>query len=413
MAKETGMALDDVTRSATLFYQQGLSTSEVLEMTEVTSQFAKVAGIDATDAADKLTAAVNGYCLAAEDAALVADKFNKVAAASAADINELSTAFSKAAAQANQAGVGMDNYLAYIATMVEATREAPENIGTSLKTIFSRMQQVKEVGEAVEDGAVSINNVETALQSVGVELLDANGQLRDLEEVFAELGPMWNSLDRNAQAYLGTIIAGTRQQSRFITLMQNWDRVLELSEDSANSAGQQALMHAKAMDSIESKMQQFQVAWQELVSNLTSSSVIKGIVNTLTGFLKVVNSGNKPITLMATAIGLLSTKLKDLQAPLGKKMGDFKNAISTFGADAITAKEKKAQLNDSNLAVKNQANIVKDEEAEVRKLVAQQQQLFVKRELTAEEQKTAATLQSQIADKTEQLYIDKKRLMIL
>ena len=413
MAKETGMALDDVTRSATLFYQQGLSTSEVLEMTEVTSQFAKVAGIDATDAADKLTAAVNGYCLAAEDAALVADKFNKVAAASAADINELSTAFSKAAAQANQAGVGMDNYLAYIATMVEATREAPENIGTSLKTIFSRMQQVKEIGESVEDGAVSINNVETALQAVGVELLDTNGQLRDLEDVFAELGPKWNSLDRNAQAYLGTIIAGTRQQSRFITLMQNWDRVLELSEDSANSAGQQALMHAKAMDSIESKMQQFQVAWQELVSNLTSSSVIKGIVSTLTGFIKVINSGNKPITLMATAIGLLSTKLKDLQAPLGKKMGDFKNAISTFGADAITAKEKAAQLSSSNQAVKAQSDIVNEEQAEVRKLVTQQQQLFLKKELTLEEQKTSMELQSQINDKTEQLEIDKKRLAIL
>lgn len=413
MAKETGMALDDVTRSATLFYQQGLSTQEVLEMTEVTSQFAKVAGIDATDAADKLTAAVNGYCLAAEDAAIVADKFNKVAAASAADINELSTAFSKAAAQANQAGVGMDNYLAYIATMVEATREAPENIGTSLKTIFSRMQQVKEMGESIEDGAVSINNVETALQAVGVELLDANGQLRDLEEVFAELGPMWNSLDRNAQAYLGTIIAGTRQQSRFITLMQNWDRVLELSEDSANSAGQQALMHAKAMDSIESKMQQFQVAWQELVSNLTSSSVIKGIVSTLTGFLKVINGGNKPITLMATAIGLLSTKLKDLQAPLGKKIGDFKNAISTFGADAITAKEKAAQLSSSNQAVKTQQNIVSEEQAEIRKLATQQQQLFVKRELSAEEQKTSVELQNQINDKTEQLELDKKRLAIL
>ena len=226
MAKDTGMALDDVTRSATLFYQQGLNTDEVMEMTEVTSQFAKVAGIDATDAADKLTAAVNGYCLAAEDASLVADKFNKVAAASAADINELSTAFSKAAAQANQAGVGMDNYLAYIATMVEATREAPENIGTSLKTIMSRMQQVKE-GGTTEDGETDVNQVETALRSVGVALRDTKGELRDLEEVFAELGPKWQSLDRNTQAYLGTIIAGTRQQSRFITLMQNCDRVLD------------------------------------------------------------------------------------------------------------------------------------------------------------------------------------------
>lgn len=187
MAKETGMSIDDVTRAAVLFYQQGLNTDEVMQMTEVTAQFAKVAGTDATDAADKLTAAVNGYRLSAEDAMSVADKFNKVAAASAADIDELSTAFSKAAAQANQAGVSMDNYLAYIATMEEATREAPENLGTSLKTIFSRMQQIK-TGNNEEDG-VDVNQVETALRSVGIALRDASGQLRDLEEIFDELGP--------------------------------------------------------------------------------------------------------------------------------------------------------------------------------------------------------------------------------
>ena len=308
MAEDTGMALDDVTRAATLFFQQGLNTDEVMKMTEVTAQFAKVAGIDATNAADKLTAAVNGYCLSAEDASLVADKFNKVAAASAADIDELSTAFSKAPAQANQAGVGMDNYLAYIATMVEATREAPENIGTSLKTIMSRMQQVKMSG-TTEDGETDVNQVETALKSVGVALRDTNGELRDLEDVFDELGPKWQSLDRNTQAYLGTIIAGTRQQSRFITLMQNWDRVLDLSEQSANSAGQQALMHAKAMESIESKTQQLRVAIQELISNVASSDVFKGLITALTNLIKTFNQGQTPIKLVATAILLFRKQI--------------------------------------------------------------------------------------------------------
>lgn len=362
MSKKTGMALDDVTRSATLFYQQGLNTDEVMEMTEVTSEFAKVAGIDAVDAADKLTAAVNGYCLAAEDASLVADKFNKVAAASAADIDELSTAFSKAAAQANQAGVGMDNYLAYIATMVEATREAPENIGTSLKTIMSRMQQVKEAG-TTEDGETDVNQVETALKSVGVALRDAQGELRNLEDVFAELGPKWQSLDRNTQAYLGTIIAGTRQQSRFITLMQNWDRVLDLADQSANSAGQQALMHAKAMDSIESKVQQFQVAWQEFISNLTESDVIKGVISTLTKLLDIFNDGNKPVALLAAGIGLLATKMKDLQGPLvNKAKGMFDNLKAGFGLGTgnffTTDGEKALAMEKNDLAkIQNQEQL--------------------------------------------------------
>ena len=355
MAKETGMALDDVTRSATLFYQQGLNTDEVMEMTEVTAQFAKVAGIDATDAADKLTAAVNGYCLAAEDASLVADKFNKVAAASAADIDELSTAFSKAAAQANQAGVSMDNYLAYIATMVEATREAPENIGTSLKTIFSRMQQVKE-GGTTEDGETDVNAVETALKSVGIALRDTSGELRDLEEVFDELGPKWQSLDRNTQAYLGTIIAGTRQQSRFITLMQNWDRVLDLSEQSANSAGMQALMHAKAMDSITSKMQVFRATWQEFISNIGSSDIFKGIISGITKLLDLINSGQQPIALITAAFGLFAGKLKSVESFLGGKITKFFTDLSVGGnQEGIKAAQEKlfTARQELGIAIKN------------------------------------------------------------
>lgn len=412
MAKETGMALDDITRSATLFYQQGLSTEEVLEMTEVTSEFAKVAGIDATDAADKLTAAVNGYCLAAGDAIDVADKFNKVAAASAADINELSTAFSKAAAQANQAGVSMDNYLAYIATMVEATREAPENIGTSLKTIFSRMQQVKEGGTS-EDGETDVNQVETALKSVGIQLRDTKNELRDLEDVFDELGPKWNTLDRNTQAYLGTIIAGTRQQSRFITLMQNWDRVLDLADQSANSAGMQALMHEKAMDSISSKAEQLSVAWQEFISNLTDSSLIKGMITTMTKLLNLFNSGSKPITIMATAVGLLASKLKNLQDPIKNKIGNIAKIFSDFGKDSIDAKEKSEQLKVNKEAQNNQANIVKQKQQVLEKLIIERNSLLTKREVTKEEQKQIDQYNTQIQQGESELTTEQNKLNIL
>lgn len=403
MAKETGMAIDDVTRAAVLFYQQGLNTNEVLIMTEVTSQFAKVAGIDATDAADKLTAAVNGYCLAAEDASLVADKFNKVAAASAADINELSTAFSKAAAQANQAGVSMDNYLAYIATMEEATREAPENIGTSLKTIFSRMQQVKE-GGTTEDGETDVNQVETALKSVGVTLRDTQGELRDLEDVFDELGPKWNSLDRNTQAYLGTIIAGTRQQSRFITLMQNWDRVLDLADQSANSAGMQALMHEKAMDSITSKVEQFQVAWQEFVSNLTDSTAIKAVISGLTKLVNVFNSGNKPVTLMAGAIGLLAIKLKDLQSPIITKAKEWGETINkALNSDLPKHKEQKQKIKDNADAQKRQQQVVLEQKQNI---AALEQEISAKE--TLEEADKVA-----LQDANNKLQYEEQRLAIL
>lgn len=370
MSKDSGMAIDDIAQSAVLFYQQGLNTDEVMEMTEVTAQFAKVAGIDATDAADKLTAAVNGYCLSAGDAATVADKFNKVAAASAADINELSTAFEKAAAQANQAGIGMDNYLAYIATMEEATREAPENIGTSLKTIMSRFQEIKEAG-TTEDGETSVNNAEAALKSVGVALRDADNQLRDLEDVLGDLGPKWDQLDRNTQAYLGTVLAGTRQQSRFITLMQNWDRVLELSEISEDSAGMQALMHQKAMESLETATQRMTNAWQTFLSNLTDSSTFKNLINLVTALLDRINKGNAPVVVLGAAIGALSKHLAKLGGPLVsgiKNLGKFVKSVKDLGksgkiGNKSIAEISKAMEDNTEAMQANEENIVKYSQA--------------------------------------------------
>jgi len=219
LSAKTGMAIDDIAKASTIYYQQGLNDEAVKKLTEYTAIFAKISSETVEVASNQITAAINGFNFSVDQAGEVIDKLSVLAAYSAADIDELATAMSKAASQANMAGLSFDQYNAYLATMIEVTREAPENIGTSLKTIMSRFQSIK-TGENTEDDT-DVNAVEKALKSVGVQLRDAQGQLRDLGDVLEELGPKWNSLSRNTQAYLGTIIAGTRQQSRFISLMQN------------------------------------------------------------------------------------------------------------------------------------------------------------------------------------------------
>ena len=324
LSRQTGMAIDDIAQASVIFFQQGLSTKEVMEMTEVTAQFAKVAGSTVEKAADQLTAAINGYQVGVEGAIDVADKLNAVAAKSAASIDEIATAMSKAASQANQAGLSMDKFYAILATVEEVTREAPENIGTSLKTIMARMQQIKE-GNNTEDDT-DVNDVETALRSVGISLRDTNGQLKDLEQVLDELGPKWNGLDRNTQAYLGTIIAGTRQQSRFISMMQNWDRVLELTEVSENSAGQQALMHKKAMEGLDASINTLRNSWQEFLTTLTNSDVFIKVLQSASQLLQNIskNSSLETIITKAMSLFMLINKTKIIEG--FKQLGSsFKN----------------------------------------------------------------------------------------
>ena len=365
LSARTGMAIDDIAQASTIFYQQGLNDKAVEQLTEWTALFAKISNETVEVAADQLTAAINGFGFAAEQVGDVVDKMSVLAAYSAADINELATAMSKGASAAAQAGLSFDQYNAYLATMIETTREAPENIGTSLKTIMARFQQVKSEGTS-DDGETDVNAVETALKSVGIQLRDSQNQLRDLGDVLDELGPRWKTLDRNTQAYLGTVIAGTRQQSRFISLMQNWDRALELVEASENSAGAATRMHAKAMDGLDASLNKLTNAWQKLISSLANSNVIKTLVDVVTGLVKWLSDGNSFMKMFAIAMVILNAKtlltnvsllrqkktyenlnvsLKSLKATTQSYWGSLVQLTKAHSEETLAIRKKTEELN--------------------------------------------------------------------
>ena len=354
LSAKTGMAIDDIAKASVIFFQQGLSTPEVLEMTEVTAQFAKVAGSTVEKAADQLTAAVNGYKVGVEGAIDVADKLNAVAAKSAASIDEIATAMSKAASQANQAGLSMDKFYAILATVEEVTREAPENIGTSLKTIMARMQQIKE-GNNTEDDT-DVNAVETALKSVGISLRDTNGQLKDLEKILDELGPLWNAMDRNTQAYLGTIIAGTRQQSRFISMMQNWDRVLELTKISQDSAGQQALMHEKAMQGLDAAINTLTNSWQKFLTSLTNSDTFISILNIASEVMQNLSRNGAKAHLITAGLVVVLRKFSVNMALMGN---NIKRSLVSFKKYMIDVKKGYKPLTSFNKSLQENYDRVK------------------------------------------------------
>lgn len=159
---------------------------------------------------------VRGFKLEMSEAQHITDVYSEVAAISASDTQELAIAMSKTASSAASVGMSFENTTAMIATMVEATRESATNIGSAMKSIISRMSEMKAGLSQDENGEfLDASKVETALKSVGVALRDTQGQFRDLDQVIIELGSKWSSLDSATKRYLGTIIAG----NRFIILL--------------------------------------------------------------------------------------------------------------------------------------------------------------------------------------------------
>ena len=137
------------------------------------------------------------------------------------------------------------------------------------------------------------SKVETALKTVGVALRDTQGQFRDLDQVILELGAKWSTLDSATKRYLGTVIAGNRQQSRFLALMENYDRLVEIQNAAMDSEDAGVLQYAKTLDSLESKLNQISNSFQQFYMSILNGPVIGEFLTFLnsmiTGFSKLGN----------------------------------------------------------------------------------------------------------------------------
>ena len=129
LAKQYSITTKDLTEGAKLFYQQGLNAADTMKMVEASTVSAALGEVTMTDAANTLTAAIQGYNESAAVAMDYTDKIAQVGAVSAADFHELSAAMEKTASSAYTAGISFDSLLGYLGKMVEVTREAPIFVG--------------------------------------------------------------------------------------------------------------------------------------------------------------------------------------------------------------------------------------------------------------------------------------------
>ena len=227
MAREYAASISGVYQVSQLYYQQGLQTADVMALTEQTLKMARISGLDYAKATDYMTNAVRSFKMEMTDAQRVVDVYSALAASAATNVEELAVAMSKTASSAEAVGSSFENTSAMMAVMIEATRESSQNIGSALKSIISRYGELKTNPAALVDSEgeeLSLNKVDTALQSVGISIHDAQGQFRDFDDVIMDLAKSWDKIDVNTQRYIATIMAGNRQQSRFlrqIVLKQN------------------------------------------------------------------------------------------------------------------------------------------------------------------------------------------------
>lgn len=172
-----------------------------------------------------------------------------------------------------------------------------ETAGTALKTIIARFTEVKELfsqgmltGTDEEGETIDINKIDTALKKVGISLKSFLSGEQGLDDILLELASKWNTLDIATQRYIATTAAGSRQQSRFLAMMSDYGRTMELVSAANNSAGASQNQYDKTLESLATSTQRLRDAWDEFVMGLANDKMLKGSIDALTKILEVINS---------------------------------------------------------------------------------------------------------------------------
>lgn len=248
-AKALSTTTTNYTDASLIYYQQGLTDQEVLDRTETTIKMANVAGTTAETASQQLTAIWNNFYDGSQSLEHYADVMAKLGAATASSSDEISEGIEKFAAVANTVGLSYEYAASALATVTAQTRESASVVGTAFRTLFSRIQGLTQ-GETLDDGT-TLNKYSQALATVGVQIKDTNGELKGMDEILDDLGSRWDTLAQDQKIALAETVAGVRQWTQLIALMDHWDffkENLAMAQDADGALEQQAEIYAESWE---------------------------------------------------------------------------------------------------------------------------------------------------------------------
>jgi TP901 family phage tail tape measure protein len=98
-----------------------------------------------------MTAIWNNFAKGGDNLEYYADVITALGAATASSSVEISRGLEKFAATADTVGLSYENATAALATITATTRQSADTVGTGLRTLFARLDNLK-LGETLEDG---------------------------------------------------------------------------------------------------------------------------------------------------------------------------------------------------------------------------------------------------------------------
>lgn len=316
-AKNLSSTTLDYTNASLIYYQQGLSDEEVEARTNVTIKMANAAGESAEKVSSQLTAVWNNFAKGGENLEYYADVMTALGAATASSTDEISQGLEKFASVADTVGLSYEYAAAALATVTATTRQSADVVGNAFKTLFARLEGLK-LGETLDDGT-DLNKYSKALDAVGVSIKDTDGELRNMDNILDDLAGKWQNLSKDQKMALAQTVAGVRQYTQLIALMDQWDFMqsnVNIARNASGTLQKQADIYAESWQAAQKRVQ---AALETLYQALLKDNFF---ISLLDGTEKAINGVNGLIKAFGGIPGILSTIGSLVTSIFGKQMAE-------------------------------------------------------------------------------------------
>jgi TP901 family phage tail tape measure protein len=354
-ANSAAQALSTTTKNyadaSLIFFQQGLSEEDVLDRTNTTIKMAQATGDSVNQVSSYMTAIWNNFYDGSETLEHYSDVITKLGAATASSSSEIAEGIQQFAGVSKTIGLSYDYATAALTTLTANTRQSATEIGNSLKTIFSRLQGLK-LGETLEDG-VDLNKYSNALKKIGVDILDANGDLREMDSILDDTAAKWDGLNQAQKVAFAETAAGTMQYTKLISLLDNWDDMkqnLNFAKGADGTLEEQAKIYA---DSWEGARKRVKAAAEGIYNDLIDKDFFTNFDNLFASALNGVDDLIDALGGLPGILGVIGTLVTQIfSAQIAQNIDNMVYTLRmNFGKKA--KQELESRRNEANEALKD------------------------------------------------------------
>ena len=399
-AKALSTTTNEYAKASLIYFQQGLNDAEVKERTDVTIKMANVSRESAETVSDQMTAVWNNFADGSKTLEYYADIMTALGAATASSTAEITTGLEKFAAVAETVGLSYEYATTALATITDTTRQSADIVGNALKTLFARIQGLS-LGETLEDGT-DLNKYSEALAKVGISIKEQDGSLREMDAILDDMASKWQTLNKDQQVALAQTVAGVRQYTQLVALMDNWDKFeinLKVAEGAEGALQEQADIYAESWEAARDRVK---ASAEEIYDTLLNDEFFIDLTDFFADLLDGINNLSKAVGGLPGVLTIASTALLKLIGP--NVATSLNNLVYNFGKGKEQLKALQAQA--SQLLIDNQPQNIQGTlmaEAYKQQGVLQQELLAKQEQLTEEQRAQYAIVQKIHKEKADSL----------